>query len=342
MLSHDVAEPEVAIGLPVRNEVRRLPRLLTALAEQHGSQPFRLCIFFDNCTDGSPDLVAGLASQLPFAIDSERCAVGGPPNAGAARRRALALASAYRGSHAAALLTTDADSEPAPDWIAANLIALEKADVIAGRIFRKAGEAADMQHRVASYYDRLHVLRRRIDPVPWEDAESHHWTSGASLAFRAGVYRQVGGFPPIPNGEDAAFADVATRAGFRVRRDPSVIVRTSSRRKGRAEEGFAATLSMLDALPEPPQVSHPDDETWRFRFQADARAAFEAGHPGTLAEALMLPLSEVEAVARECHNGEAFAARIVGTPAGGMRMVSLAHAEALLVVKEQSLLVGAA
>jgi hypothetical protein len=327
-------EVDVAVAVPVRNEVDRLPRLLAALARQRDAPVFSLSLFFDNCDDGSEAAVAALRPALPYSIASDSCRTGAPPNAGAARRRAaaVALGSAPDG----VILSTDADSEPAPDWIAANLAALGEADLVAGRIVRQ-GADSPVQARLERYLDRLHALRRRIDPVEWEDDASHHWVSAASLAMRAETYRALGGFGDLANGEDAALGDAAARAGLRLRRDARVVVRTSSRRVGRASDGLAATLAAFDRRDGDPAVTHPEDEAWRFAAQAVARARHAAGGFDALAAHLRLPLAEVEQVARECRNGEAFAARIVGAPPGGLRPVPLAHAEAILSALEAPL-----
>lgn len=330
----------VAIGIPVRNEVERLPRLFTALGRQRATLPVTICLFFDNCSDGSVELAARLAHSLPFPLISERDEDGAAPSAGRARGRAMALA--MRVAPAGFVLTTDADSLPDSNWVGANVDALTHADIVAGRICRTAGAAPDLQQRVSSYFDRLHLVRRWLDPVPWEDGCTHHWTSGASLGFRAPVYAALGGFPALPNGEDAAIVDAAMRAGYRARRDARVVVETSSRRQGRALRGLAAALTHFDAHAEMPEVVHPDDEAWRFGMQAEARACFERGNLHPLAAALRLDEAEVMRAADESINGEAFAAKIVGAPPSGTRLVSLAHAEVVLGALETSILAGAA
>ena len=324
----------------MRNEVARLPRLLTSLANQVGGLPFTLCMFFDNCDDGSEQLVASWAERVPFTIVSDCCGSGGAPNAGAARRRAMTLC--IDRVRADVLLTTDADSEPAGNWISANLKALQLADIVAGRIIRADHRTPDLHDRICAYFDGLHAMRRTLDPVPWESAETHHWTSGASLAVTGEVYRDLGGFEAKESGEDAAFIDGAARAGYRVRRDAQVIVRTSSRRKGRARNGFADSLSAFDDGVLVPDMVHPADEAWRFRTQAVARMAFEARDMRPLPQLLGLPPAEVDEVAAACVNAEAFVARIVGAPPGGMRMLGLAHAEALLGGADQLAMAGAA
>ncbi len=318
---------ELAVAVPVRDEAERLPSLLRALAAQVGAPPFTLCLHLDNCRDGSAGVVAAMAPSLPFAIRTGQCHRGLAPNAGQARRAATALAATV--APGGVLLTTDADSQPAPDWIAATLAGLAKADIVASRIERGTGPASAEQDRVERYYHGLHAARRRLDPVPWEATATHHWTSGASLALRAADYGALGGFAPVPSGEDAALADAAARAGLRLRRDGAVVVRTSARRLGRARHGFAATLAALDEG-QLPLVHHPDDELWRYGRHAEARRLHGSGRFDALAATLALPRDEVERVAAECVNAEAFAARIVGVPPAGMRLVTLPHAELLL------------
>lgn len=330
----------VAIAVPVRNEVDLLPALLQALSEQRGAPPFTLCLFFDGCSDGSDTLATAAAVRLPYPLRTASCPPGDAANAGRARAAAmkLALAAAPDGI----LLSTDADCVPAPDWIAANLVALADADVVAGRIVRDHRPPAPRQDRIDAYFARLHQLRRAIDPVPWDTCPTHHWTSAASLALSAGNYRTLGGFATVANGEDALLCDDAARCGLRVRRDARVTVGTSARRDGRAACGLATALAAHDRQAPLPQVSHPDDEAWRFRLHAQARAQHGSADYRNLADLLGLPLGDVEQVAAECCNGEAFAARIVGVPPHGMRMVSLDRAEQILSGLEQGRLRGAA
>jgi hypothetical protein len=323
------AEAAAVVAVPVRNEGVRLRRLFAVLAEQRDPPPFALCVFLDACTDDSHAVVTDMATALPYPV----VAIAGPdsaPNAGRARAAAAALASAH--APGAALLTTDADSEPGPHWVAASLAALGHADLVAGRILLDDPAAAPTQSRLVRYYDRVHALRRVIDPVGWEEAESHHWTSGASLAFRPEVYRALGGFAPLASGEDADIADRAWRSGYRVRRDAAVTVRTSTRRHGRVPDGFGAGLARMEAAADLPLVSHPDDEQWRFVRHAEARRAFAAGEPWRCAASLGADPAALGTIAAQARNADAFAACAVGDPPGGMRQVSLAHAEALLDV----------
>lgn len=336
--SADAWRPDlVAVCVPVRDEAALLPAFLDAMARQRTDTRLILCILFDACTDASEQIVADRAARLPFAVVTGRSVGSGEPDAGRARRDALALGEAAVAQRArAAFLTTDADSIPASDWVAANLRALAVADVVAGRITRDPEHRDAAQDRLETYYDRLFALRRALDPVPWEARDTHHHTGGASLALRAEAYAALGGFRPRRAGEDAAIVDAAHHAGLRVRRDGAVRVGTSSRLVGRAVGGLADHLRALaggapfDAI----RVSHPDDAAWHYRGHAAARRSFTRLADGASCEALARQIgvgaSAIAEVARSSPNAEAFAMRVVpGNPAGE-RLVGLAEAERAL------------
>jgi hypothetical protein len=326
----------IAVCVPVRDEAALLPGLLDAMAGQ--GCDFTLCLLFDGCVDASSGLVAERAAGLPFAVRSG-CLARDEPNAGRARRAAMALGEAVG---AAVLLTTDADSRPGPAWIAANIRALAYADLVAGRIVR-AGDPENigvpLQDRVEGYYDRLFALRRRIDPVPWEADVTHHYASGASLGFRAEAYQALGGFEEVAAGEDGRIIDEAHRAGLRVRRDAGVVVETSARRRGRATGGLADHLRALDAGLGGPTMAHPADAAWRWRAQAAARAAF-GGDVAALAAMIGRDAGDVGRVAATAVNAEAFATRVVPEIPGGERLVGLDVADAALAMLENGFLTG--
>ncbi|MGI4731852.1 MAG: glycosyltransferase [Janthinobacterium lividum] len=323
----DLPSSSIAIGIPVRDEEALLPRLLQALSRQREVDPETVTVAFllDGCTDASEAVVRGWDAPFATLVSSIARA---EPNAGRARRAAMTMAEA---SGAARLATTDADSAPAPDWLASIGRALADADVVAGRIVRSPERPDPAQDAVERYYDRLHAHRREIDPVAWDPAPGHHHTGGANLAFRAEAYRALGGFDPVPCGEDALIVDRAHRLGLRVRRDAAARVETSSRRCGRAPGGLASALAWHDRGG-PARVAHPADVTWQYHGQAIARAAFARldGSATELASRLGLPVDEILTVAGECPNAEAFAMRIAPAVPGGPRIVTLAEAQAAL------------
>ena len=321
-----------AICVPARNEAALLPRFLKALTAQNDPNAFVLCLLLDACTDDSEAIVAAHSNGVPFEIVTRKSVADSAPNAGRARAAAMALGIETVGPDAI-LLSTDADSVPAPDWVAANLAALEMADVVVGRIDRSGGIPSPAQDRIEAYYDGLARLRRVLDPLPWESAQPHHYTSAASLACSAETYRTLGGFEPVPAGEDARLVDTAHRLGLRVRRDGAVRVETSARRDGRARGGLADHLRDMDRTGgASARMAHPEDVAWRYARHAVARAGWSNVDTAAsvLAAAVGRSEEEVHAAASVAPNAEGFAMQVVPDIPGGERLVDLPTAEAAL------------
>ncbi len=322
--------PAIAICVPVRNEEELLPGLLRACgALDLTGTSVALCLYFDGCTDRSRSLVEERAARLPLPVVCRSGDRHAEANAGRARAAAMALGLELLDDDAGLLLSTDADSQPEPDWVQAALAALSLADIAAGRVVRSDGAADLNQTRVERYYDRLHAHRRATDPVAWEIGGCH-FGGGANMAIRASTYRSLGGFLPMPSGEDALLLDDAARAGWRVRHDPAMRVHTSSRRTGRAPGGLATALNDIDANGLP-LVEHPMAADWQYRMQALARQTFATiGDRETrerLGHAIGSNGDHVLGVARDCPNAEAFCMRVVpAAPDAGVR-VQLADAE---------------
>lgn len=321
-----VAGIEVAICIPARNEAASLTALLASLAAlDRGAARTVVCVHLDSCDDGSAAVLAQAAAGFPLPLlvsEGEQP----QPNAGRARAAAMALGLAQlRASANALLLCTDADSRPRRDWLLAAMRALAVSDIAAGRVLSDAG---GLQARVERYYDRLHAYRRAIDPVPWEPLKATHHGGAANLAVRASAYRALGGFAWLPAGEDARLLDDAARAGFRVRRDPAMVVETSARRTGRAPGGLADALRALDVTGLP-QLQHPGAAAWQYQRHAAARAAF-GGDLRQVAALIGVPTAQLDEIARDCPNAEAFATRAGPAAPDADRRVSLPDAERAL------------
>lgn len=328
----------MVICVPARNEEQALPALLDALSGLDGENgAIAVCMYLDACVDGSEALLRQAAERVPFALKLEVGRDHRASNAGLARGAAMAMGLKHLAGAEGLMFTTDADSWPRRDWIGAGRTALAQADVAAGRILRRHAATDGPQSRVELYYDRLHAYRRRIDPVPWEARETHHFGGGANMAIRSSVYRTLGGFRPLPSGEDATLLDDAARAGFRVRRDGAMVVETSSRRDGRAPSGLASALRAMDggALP---RVAHPAALAWQWREHAAMRSGFatitDADARTRLGRRLDLSGDHVLGVARDCRTAEAFAMQIVPAPIGPARLVTLNEAEDALAILE--------
>jgi Glycosyl transferase family 2 len=256
------------VAIPVRDEEDRLPACLRALAQQRDQSgrpipPARVSIvvFANNCSDRSASLARSLGALWSLTIRVVEVSL--PPataHAGNARRTAMDIAEAWleeRGESGGVILTTDADSQVAPNWIAKNLAAIEAgAEAVLGRI-NLDGEGKSLQqalHRRGrledAYEGMLTELYWLLDPLehnPWP----HHATiSGASLAITRTAYCRVGRLPRVPLGEDKALIGLLSRQDARVRYCRAVRVTTSGRTTGRAPGGVADTLRIRSKDPE--------------------------------------------------------------------------------------------
>jgi len=281
----------VAICVPLHDEARNLPGLFRAIVAQTEA-PDILALLCDGCIDGSAALARKLAANHP-SLDVRIAEIPKHafPHAGRARAAALELGLAAIGGDGL-LLTTDADTRPAADWVASTRRALRTADLVCGRVTRRAAAGDPWRVAMETYLARLHNVRRAIDPVAHDPLPGHPHMGGASLALHAHVYRAVGGLPDLASGEDRALVLAVRRAGFRVRHDPAVRVTTSDRVRGRAtggladalRDGRAAAIAGISAI-----VEHPEDAVARYRMQAAARAAWRAGvDPAPSADAHVL------------------------------------------------------
>lgn len=243
------------VAVPARNEEALLPRLIAALGQQtvldRLEMPLDVVVVLNNTTDKSLSVAksAGAANpRLRLTIEdvsypADRCHVG------SARRHAMDLA--RDAAPDGVILTTDADAVPSVSWVEANLRAVAKgADIVGGHVLGDAVEEAllgpGFQRRAALYalYGQLRdELAALIDPLPHDPWPRHHDHTGASLAVRSSVYRQVGGMDALPFREDLAFVSKVRAAGFRLVHPLDVVVTVSARTKGRAKGGMAECLS---------------------------------------------------------------------------------------------------
>ena len=267
MISSRELYGRAVVAIPAKNECERIAECLRALGLQLDpfGRPlprgaFGVVVLANGCDDDTAAVAraAGEGSSYQLRVVETRL----PPalaHAGGARRAAMDHAEAWlaeRRDRTRVILTTDADSRVAPDWLSANLKAFgEGDDAVLGRISldeegARLPPALHARGKLESVYeDLLTEISARLDPQnenPWP----HHATiSGASLAITREAYLKVGRLPRVRLGEDKALVAALRRKDARIRFDPDVTVVTSGRTSGRARGGVADTLALRSADP---------------------------------------------------------------------------------------------
>ena len=232
------------VVVPARDEQDRIGACLEALAAQTvGRRRFETILVADACNDRTEQVAQETAARLGLTLT-----VLQGPGEGSGPARKLGMDAAGErlrslGLPRGLIATTDADSEPAPDWIERQLEHLGRgADVIAGAIELATEET---QLPTAVLDRRRQDAETRMAAITAVDADAaHHHFAGASLGVNAEVYRQVGGIEASRALEDEAFAGALARHKIPILRPADVRVRTAVRTDGRAARGLSVDLAV--------------------------------------------------------------------------------------------------
>jgi hypothetical protein len=192
------------VAIPAKDEAERIASCLIALARQT-YRPHAVPLLADNCRDGTPAIAAAMAPTLHYRLHVE-CHDFAIPNANAGQARRLAMTLAERLLRPdGILMTTDADTVVAPDWIERNGKAIAAgADLVCGRTILSSSEAAlipahlhaddTLECRLLLLLDRNHrrtaahgsrVLRRPILGAIRSHAHSHGMAGRPLRSHRA-------------------------------------------------------------------------------------------------------------------------------------------------------------
>lgn len=216
------------VVVPAHDEAELLPACLAGLrtAAARAALPVEVVVVLDACTDASASLVPPWARAV--AVDHA--------SVGAARAAGFAAAGVDAATWCA---STDADSVVGPAWLSAQVArAGAGADVVVGTVVPAgwAGHPAGAHERFEAAYQR---------------ADGHRHVHGASLGVRGSAYLALGGFAPLAVHEDVDLLARAVAAGAVVHRSgggDGMVVHTSTRRAGRAPDGFAGYLRRMGAV----------------------------------------------------------------------------------------------
>ncbi|WP_050801403.1 glycosyltransferase [Gluconobacter morbifer] len=239
------------VVIPVCNEEEHIAPCLFALAAQK-HPPDKVVLWINNTTDDTHHQAVSLADRLPFEL--ETVTVFYDPSvasAGVARRDAIAHA-ARTASPDAILLTTDADSKVADDWMDSILAAFIRypVEAVFGHVLLFPEEHRKIPPHLhedekseRAYGALLEQIGLLLSPEPHDPWPRHLEHSGASIAVTHQAWRKAGGIPDVSSGEDREFYRALRQKGIPVRHAPEVKVYVSARLQGRARGGMAETLA---------------------------------------------------------------------------------------------------
>jgi len=271
------AELQACVIIPAKDEAHNLPATLAALASQAelDGTPLptgclEIIVLANNCQDRTAAAVRQLAYCYPgLALHVAELQLPGELAHVGQARRLLMDAAAQRlemtAGAAGLILSTDADTLVATDWLAACRAEVAAgAAAVGGRILTRSDDAAPeelvagnpcsallvseslavrrTQLRDATYHLLRNQLECLLDPCEHDPWPRHHQHFGASLALTVAAYRQVGGLPVVRYLEDEALWQALCRHDLPVRHSPRVRVSTSARQQGRVEVGLSWQL----------------------------------------------------------------------------------------------------
>ena len=214
----------IAVIVPAHNEEDQIYACLAALNTAKCSPLLHaertiVIVVLDACTENTRNIAQHMGATT-IAIEAR--------NVGAARALGAQLALA---AGARWLAFTDADTQVAPDWIAAQLAL--KSDAVCGTVaVRDWGTYGDAMR---CHYDATYT-----------DADDHQHIHGANFGVCAQAYQRAGGFQPLQTSEDVALVQSLQGMGASIAWSAAPRVFTSARRTFRAPGGFGATLLRVE------------------------------------------------------------------------------------------------
>ncbi len=241
--------------------------MLEALAGQRdlageplAPEDYEVILLLNNCTDRSAEVARKFQQKCPrLRLHVLEISFAAPEaHVGKARQTLFELAARrfqQLSRPTGLILTTDADSRPASDWIAQNEAEIAVgADGVGGRILLEPGDRAALPPGVRrlflldiGYRRALEEMRALFAPEAHDPFPRHHQHFGGSFAVTAAAYAAAGGMPLKPYSEDVALYRAIVQSGGRFRHSYRVRVYTSGRAIGRAQGGLADAIGWWSA-----------------------------------------------------------------------------------------------
>jgi glycosyltransferase involved in cell wall biosynthesis len=259
--------PTASVVIPARNAAQFLEGQLVALVEQDFAAPYEVLVADNGSTDATAAIAGRWAGRHAFVRLVDACA---RPGIGYARNTGV------RAATGDVVLFCDCDDEAAPGWIAEMVEALERADVVGGRL--------DL-----TYLNASAVRAWRSDPeLPCLPVTMRFlpYATGANLGVRMSAYRGLGGFDEAYTGshDDVEFCWRAQLASYSIAYAPDAVIhyrlRENIRAMAKQRSGYGRSYAQLYVqyrhLGIPPGNLASEAATW-------ARLALRVPHLATAA-----------------------------------------------------------
>ncbi len=229
-----VRPARMIVAIPARNEADDIAACLrsVALATRECDVHVEVVVAADSCCDDTIDV----ARSTPMDGVGVSLIEGEWASAGSARANAVALGLYRSGSPSPQvwIANTDADCQVPDDWCRRQIDLAEHFDAVSGIV------EIDPERTDPSVYEAFRDSYQL-------GVDSHQHVHGANFGVRADAYLASGGWAMgVRVGEDHLLWNSLNAAGYRLRQDPALRVRTSARTRSRVIGGFATGLALLE------------------------------------------------------------------------------------------------
>lgn len=264
-LTSALIEPECffTVVVPVRDEAEYLPETLKSFSNQVDlknrlldARKFEIIFLVNNTVDDSAQIIRRWHRENPHLRIhlAEEDLSTEFSNIGYVRRVLMneAFTRLKKNRFGAGIIaTTDADTQIAPNWIAATIAEIERgAEAVGGRILIHPSELREMDSKCRVFHLRdtgyrlmAAEIETYFDDLAHDSLPRHHQHFNGSFAVTTDAFTRAGGVPEVRFLEDVAFYHSLLRIDARFRHSPFVRVQTSARDIGRTESGLSTQIN---------------------------------------------------------------------------------------------------
>lgn len=285
----------LSVIVPAKNEAGFIFKTLDALRNQVDNigksiskYLYEVLVLANNCSDDTYLICSEYRQNYPdFNLHVESIELQAP-NAHIGTARRLLMDAAHRrlinvAGAKGIIVSTDADSEVASDWIYHTIQEIDRgADVIGGRILPRNTPASSRRQHLRDVTYRLLKTRLEsvIDPSEFNPWPRHFQCYGPSFAVTCEIYDKAGRLPVIPFLEDEEFRKALCRIDAKIRHSPDVLIYTSGRLDGRVAFGFSVQLQQwadMSINSEQQEVESLSTLIFKFEFKSRLRTIWNQG-----------------------------------------------------------------